>query len=253
MRLSRRLQHGESAELVEHLGELRTRSFVSLGAVAVGFAVAYAFHGALLDLLNAPLPAAHDEPVTFGVAEPFLTSVKVSLFAGFLLALPVVAWQMWGFVAPAVQPHVQRVVAGLTGAATALAAAGMSFGYLIALPAALKFLTQYDDAHYNIQIRAQDYYSFALTVLIAVAVVFELPVVLLGLVRLRVLTSAKLRRNRRIGYVAVAALAVALPGVDPVTTTLEMAPLMLLFEASIWVAVFFERRWLAPSPAGSAA
>ncbi|MDX6412830.1 MAG: sec-independent protein translocase protein TatC [Gaiellaceae bacterium] len=253
MRLPRRLNHGESAELVEHLGELRTRLVVAIAAVAVGFGVAYAFHGALLDLLNRPLPEAHRHPVTFGVAEPFLTSVKVSLFAGFLLAVPVVAWQMWGFIAPAVQPHVQRAVAGLTGAATALAVAGMSFGYLVALPAALTFLTQYDDAHYNIQIRAQDYYSFALTVLIAVAVVFELPVVLLGLVRLRVLSSQKLRRNRRIGYVVVAALAVALPGVDPVTTMFEMAPLMLLFEASIWVAVFFEKRWLAAAPSGSPA
>jgi sec-independent protein translocase protein TatC len=253
MRLPRRLNHGESAELVEHLGELRTRLVVSIAAVAVGFGIAYAFHGTLLDVLNRPLPEAHRHPVTFGVAEPFLTSVKVSLFAGFLLAVPVVAWQMWGFIAPAVQPHVQRAVAGLTGAATALAVAGMSFGYLVALPAALTFLTQYDDAHYNIQIRAQDYYSFALTVLIAVAVVFELPVVLLGLVRLRVLSSQKLRRNRRIGYVVVAALAVALPGVDPVTTMFEMAPLMLLFEASIWVAVFFEKRWLAAAPSGSPA
>jgi sec-independent protein translocase protein TatC len=243
MRLPRRLDHGESAELVDHLGELRTRLVVAIGAVAAGFGVAYAFHGALLDLLNAPLPAAHRHPVTFGVAEPFLTSVKVSLFAGFLLAFPIVAWQMWGFIAPALKPHVQRAVASLTGAATILAAGGITFGYVVALPASLKFLTQYDDSHYNIQIRAQDYYSFALTVLLAVAVVFELPVFLLGLVRLGVLSAAKLRRNRRIGYVAVAALAVALPGVDPVTTGIEMLPLMVLFEGSIWAAVLFERRW----------
>jgi sec-independent protein translocase protein TatC len=83
--------------------------------------------------------------------------------------------------------------------------------------------------------------------------VFELPVFLIGLVRLGVLSSAKLRRNRRIGYVAVAALAVALPGVDPVTTGIEMLPLMLLFEGSIWASVFFERRWLAAKPSESPA
>jgi sec-independent protein translocase protein TatC len=243
MRLPRRLRHDEGLELVEHLGELRTRLIVSLGALAVGFTVAYVFHGALLDLLNRPLPPEHRPPVTFGVAEPFLTSIKISLFFGFLLAVPVIAWQLWSFLAPALQANVQRAVAGLTGTATALAVAGMAFGYFVALPSALAFLTSYDDRHYTVQIRAQDYYSFTLTVLLAVAVVFELPVFLIGLVRLRVLSAAKLRRNRRIGYVAVAVLAVALPGVDPITTLFEMAPLGLLFEGSIWAAVIFERRW----------
>jgi sec-independent protein translocase protein TatC len=124
-----------------------------------------------------------------------------------------------------------------------LFAGGIGFGHEIALPAAVHFLTNYDSGVYNIQIRASSYYSFALLSILAVGLVFELPVFILGLVRFRVLTSAKLRRNRRIGYVTMAALAVALPGVDPVTTMFEMAPLMLLFEGSIWVAVIFERRW----------
>ncbi len=109
--------------------------------------------------------------------------------------------------------------------------AGLAFGYFIALPAAVHFLTDYDSSHYNILIRARDYYSFVITVLFAVAIVFELPIFVLGLARLGILPSSKLRRNRRIGYVLVAALAVALPGVDPVTTLLEMAPLMVLFES----------------------
>jgi sec-independent protein translocase protein TatC len=84
-------------------------------------------------------------------------------------------------------------------------------------------------------------------VLAACAAVFELPVVVLGLVRVRALSSRKLRRNRRLGYLIVAAVAVALPGVDPVTTTLEALPLMALFEASIWLSVVCERRWFAPA------
>jgi sec-independent protein translocase protein TatC len=133
----------------------------------------------------------------------------------------------------------------LTLFATGLFVAGVAFAKGVALPAALAFLTNYDAQHFDIQVRAQDYYSFAIMVLVAVGIVFELPVFILGLVRLRVVSAAKLRRNRRIGIVAMAALAVALPGVDPVTTLFEMAPLMLLYEGSIWLAVLFERRWRA--------
>ena len=109
-------------------------------------------------------------------------------------------------------------------------------------PAALKFLTTYDQSIYNIQIRAQDYVSFAVMVLVAVGVVFELPAVIVTLVRLGIVSSRTLRKQRRIGYVVVAAIAVALPGVDPVTTVFEMVPLMVLFEASIWLSVLVERR-----------
>jgi sec-independent protein translocase protein TatC len=241
-RLPRRLGHDQHADLVEHLDELRTRLVVCLVAVATGFGVAYAFHARVIEFLNRALPESHRHPVTFGVAEPFLTSMKVSLVAGLGLALPIVLWQLWSYLAPAFQQHVQRTVASLVGAATVLFVIGVAFGDKIALPAAVHFLTSYDDNLYNIQVRAQDYYSFAIMVLAAVGLVFELPIFVLALVRIGVTTSAKLRKNRRIGYVAVAGLAVALPGVDPVTTAMEMIPLMLLFESSIWLSVLLERR-----------
>jgi sec-independent protein translocase protein TatC len=241
--LPRRLRHGEEATLVEHLGELRSRLVVSLITLAVCFAVVYAFHNHLLDWLNRPLPEHLRKPTTLSVAEPFITTFMVSFWAALLLALPIVLWQIWSFFAPAFQEHAQRIVAGFTVFAAFLLVGGVAFGYFVVLPAAVHFLTNYDSSHYNIQIRARDYYGFVVTVLFAVAIVFELPIFILALARLGILPASKLRRNRRIGYVAVAALAVALPGVDPVTTTLEMIPLMLLFELSIWLAVFFDRRW----------
>jgi len=243
--MPRRLRHGEEATLVEHLGELRARLIISLLALAVGFAIAYSFHGHLLDWLNRPLPVQHRRPVTFGVAEPFLTSVMVSLYAAFLLALPIVCWQVWAFLAPAFQEHLQRTMSALVAFATALGVGGLAFGYWIALPAAVHFLTNYDSSHYTILIRARDYYSFASLVLLAVAVVFEVPMFVLALVRLRILSAAKLRRNWRIGLVTMAALAVALPGVDPVTTTLEMIPLMALYGLSVGLATVLEPRWRA--------
>jgi sec-independent protein translocase protein TatC len=243
MRLPRRLGHDEAAGLVEHLGELRTRLVVILVALAAGFAVAYGFHHQLIDWLNQALPANHRKPVTLGVTEPFMTSLKISLYAGFAIALPVILWQVWSFLAPAVRKGVEKSIFGFVAFATLLFAAGVVFGHQIALPAAVHFLTNYDSGVYDIQIRASSYYSFALLSILAVGIVFELPVFILGLVRFHVLSAAKLRRNRRIGYVAMAALAVALPGVDPVTTAFEMVPLMILFEGSIWLAVIFERRW----------
>jgi sec-independent protein translocase protein TatC len=248
-KLPRRLSHGEEATLVEHLGELRARIVISLAAIAVGFIAAYIFHAHLVHWLEDALPANHRKLTTLSPAEPFLTSMWISLYAGFLLALPVVLYQVWSFFAPAFAVHTQRVVVGLAAFAAFLGAGGLVFGYWVALPAAVHFLTNYDKSLYQIQIRAKDYLSFAAVVLFAVTIVFEVPIVILGLVRIGVLSSAKLRRNRRIGYVVMAAIAVALPGVDPVTTTFEMVPLMLLFEGSIWLSVLMERRQAAPQEA----
>jgi sec-independent protein translocase protein TatC len=248
-RLPRRLRHGEEATLVEHLEELRSRIFVSLGALVVGFVIAFVFHHHLLDWLNAPLPEQRGNPITLGVAEPFLTAVKVSMLAALGLALPVILWQLWSFLAPAVEPHAERTVLVFTFVATLLLVAGVAFGYWVVLPKAVHFLTNFDQSEFNIQIRAREYYGFVMTVLLAVGLVFELPIFMLALVRLDVVSTATLRRNRRLGYFIVAVIAVLLPGIDPVTTTLEMVPLLALYEGSIWLAVLVERRAARPEAA----
>jgi len=240
--LPRRLEHGEEATVVEHLGELRTRIVFCLIAVAITFAVTYAFHGTLLSWLNRPLPKGY-KPVTLTVTEPFMTSFWVSLWAAFILALPVILWQMWGFFAPAFEKHTQRVVAGFSLFSAVLLAAGVLFGYFVVMKPAIHFLTNYDSTHYDIQIQAKSYYPFVMLILVACAIVFELPIFMLAMARIGILPADRLRRNRRLGYVIVAAVAVALPGVDPVTTTLEMIPLMILFELSIWLVVFMDKRW----------
>jgi sec-independent protein translocase protein TatC len=251
MRLPRRIGRGQPAELVDHLGELRARLVVSLATLVAASGLAYAFHERLIGWLMRPLPPGR-ELVTLGVTEPFTTSIKISLLAGFLLALPVLLWQLWAFFAPAVNEKVERTVGSLVGAAFGLGAAGLAFGYFVALPAAIGFLTNYDADLYDVQLRAAEYFSFVTLVLFAVTIVFELPIAIIGLVRVGALSSAKLRRNRRIGYVAVTALAVALPGVDPITTLLELVPLMVLFEATIWASVLLERRWFASIEAAGA-
>lgn len=242
LRLPRRLGHGESVTLVSHLDELRTRLIISLLALAVGVGIAFPFHERVLEWLMEPLPEGR-QLVTFGVTEPFFTSFKVSLAAGFLIAFPVILWQVWSFLAPAFAEHTQRVVAAFTGVATLLLAAGLAFGYFIVLPKALAFLVNYDAELYDIQIRASYYISFVTLGLVAVALMFQLPIFILALVRLGVLSSSILRRNRRIGIALMVIVAALLPTVDPISLALEVIPLLLLFELSIWASVFFERRW----------
>ena len=106
--LPRRVARDHAGDLVDHLGELRARLAVSAVAVGAGFAVAFAVHGRLIEALTRPLPPEHRHPVTFGVAEPFMVSLKVSLAAGLLLALPIVLWQVWSFLAPALSEPVER-------------------------------------------------------------------------------------------------------------------------------------------------
>jgi sec-independent protein translocase protein TatC len=241
--LPRRLRHGEEATLVEHLGELRARLIVALGTLALAFVVTYVFHDRILDWLNRPLPNDFEKPVTFSPIEPFSTSILVSLWAALLLALPVIFWQLWAFLAPALEEHSQRSIALLVAFATALGLGGVAFGYYVILPPAIHFLTNYDSEQYRILIRARDYYRFVTFVLIGVALAFEVPVFVLALVRLRILSAAQLRHTWRAGIFVMTVIGVILPGVDPVTTILSVIPLVLLYVLSIGLATFLEPRW----------
>jgi sec-independent protein translocase protein TatC len=250
---TRRLDREEDATLVEHLEELRGRIMVALAAVGVASAVAFVFHGAILDLLARPLPPDHRHVAAFSVTEPFSVSVAVSVYAGLLFALPVILWQVWSFLAPALDPAAERRILALAVFGVALAAAGLMFGYGILLPRAVHWLTGYDTTHFHLLLRASTYYSFVVSVLLGVVCVVELPLVVLALVNLGILTSGALRRNRRRGYFLVAVAALALPGPDPVTTLLELLPMWALFEGSIWLAVLAERRAARLSVVGAQA
>jgi sec-independent protein translocase protein TatC len=241
-RLPRRLGYGEEATLVEHLDELRSRLIVSLIAVGVFFPIAYVFHERLVHWLLRPLPD-DKRIVTLGVTEPFTTSVKLSFYAAVAAAFPVLVWQAWSFLAPAVEQRRQRLIARFVAFATVLFACGMTFSYFVLLPLALRFLTNYDDNLYDVQIRASYYLSFAALMIFATGLVFQLPIFVVALVRIGVLTTHQLRRNRKLAYVVLLGAAILLPTVDPVSLAFEVAPLWLLFEGSIWLSVFLERRW----------
>jgi sec-independent protein translocase protein TatC len=241
-RLPRRLAHGEEASLVEHLTELRTRLIISLGSVAFFFIFTYWFRATIIGWLSAPLPD-DTQPITLSPAEPFTTSFNVAFYAAVALAIPILVWQAWAFLAPAFETAQQRVVVRLVVGATFLLAAGMAFAYWVVLPNAVPFLLEYDSELYNAQVRAREYYSFAAITILGCGVLFELPIFILGLVRLGVVSAAQLRKNRRIGVGLCIIAVVLLPGVDFVSMALQALPILVLFEGSIWAAAFFERRW----------
>jgi sec-independent protein translocase protein TatC len=196
----------------------------------------------LIDVLLEPLP--EDKTiVTLGVTEPFFTSLKVCFFAGLAIALPIVLYQLWAFLAPALEEHMQRTVALAALIGAALFTAGVVFAYFIVLPRALTFLTNFNEELFDVQIRASYYFSFVLVALLGMGLVFEMPIFVLTLVRLRILTAAQLRRNWRMGVVVVFVVAIALPTVDPVSLAFEVVPLLALYFLSVWLAGYMEKRW----------
>jgi sec-independent protein translocase protein TatC len=242
-RMPRKLEHGEEASLVEHLDELRQRLFVVIGALAVGTVIGFVVHSHLIHWLLLDLPKSKRHLYVKGPTDAFTTTLWISFYFGFALALPVVLWQVWAFFIPAIQKTKASLMRWLSLLAGALAVGGVTFGYFVVLPAALRFLTHYQSKQISYIPFAKEYLGFCVHVLLAMMVVFELPVFLVGLTRLGIMTTDRLRKNRRMGYFlcGVVGMAVA-PSVDPVTTTLQALPLFLLFEGSIWLCVLLDRR-----------
>ena len=226
--------------LVEHLDELRTRLIIAGAAFAVAFALCFWQNDRLLDVANGPLPE-HFQPITFGVAEPFTTTVTISAYAAFVIALPVILYQVFAFMLPALTTREKRYIVPFLIMAPGLFIAGVVFGYFVVLPAATKFLLNFNDNQFNIQIRARDYYSFFTLTLAVMGLIFELPIAILAVTRLGIITPEQLSQNRRYAYVILIVVAALLPGTDPVTMLIEAVPLLLLFEASVLLARAFGR------------
>jgi sec-independent protein translocase protein TatC len=233
------ISHEDELSLVEHLDELRARIVVSLSVFGVALALCFWQNHLLLELANGPLPSNHDKLITFGVSEPFTTTVTVAAYGAIILSLPIVLYQLYAYLLPAFSRQQQRAILPLLLLIPALFIAGIAFGYFVVLPAAAKFLLNFNDAQFNIQVRAKDYYGFFAQTLIACGVVFQVPVGILAVTRLGIVKVSQLQRNRRYAYLACAVVAAALPGVDPVSMLLETAPLIALYELSIVLARLF--------------
>lgn len=237
----RPVSHEDQLTLVEHLDELRSRLIVCIVVFGVALALCFWQNNLLLEIAGGPLPEGHKRLITFGVTEPFTTTLTVSAYAAIVLSLPVWLWQLYAYVLPAFSPHEKRVVVPILLLFPLLFLAGIAFAYFVVMPAAVNFLLNFNDSQFNIQVRARDYYSFFSMTELAGAVVFQLPLVILAVTRLGIMTPEQFSQNRRYAYLIIAVVAAALPGVDPVSMLIEMVPLLILFELSILIARVFGR------------
>jgi sec-independent protein translocase protein TatC len=242
----RSVRHDEELSLVEHLDELRTRLVVVLVAFGVVLAVCFWQNHYILEVANRPLGGIR--LVTLGIAEQFTTTLMVSAYAALLLTMPLLLHQAYAFLLPAFSPSERRVALPLLLMVPVLFLGGVVFGYYVILPQALSFLLGFNADEFRVLPRAREYYSFAALSLLAVGVLFQIPVGVLAATRLGLVTTAQLRRNRRYAILVIAVVAMLLPGTDPVTMLLAMAPLLVLYELSILLAVLFGRSRGAAEP-----
>src|SRR5436189_193232 len=153
----------------------------------------------LPELANKPLPDGI-KPITFGVTEPFMSTLKISIYAGILISLPVILYQAYAFLLPALKPTERRFVLPFVILTPVLFIAGVVFSYFIVVPAATKFLLHFNEGQFNIQVRASNYYSFLILTLLALGFVFQIPMGIVALTRLGIMTPKQLSQNRRYAY-----------------------------------------------------
>src|SRR5919202_3950548 len=235
--LSRHPRDEARMTLIEHLQELRSRILkVGMAFVAAAI-VAWFFRVEFYDWLLAPsgLKNLKFTPV----AAPIVTDIKLTLYAAFLLTLPVLIYQAWAFVAPAVGEVGRVFTYILIALSSSLFLAGVAFGYYAVLPVGLEFLLNYATDRYEQIITADTYLAFVTRFLLAFGVVFELPAATYVGTKLGLINAQVLRKYRRHAIVVNAVLAAALtPGQDPFSMILMMVPMVLMYEASILIARF---------------
>jgi sec-independent protein translocase protein TatC len=237
----RPVSHEDRLSLVEHLDELRHRLIVCAAAFAVALALCFWQNHLLLEIASGPLPSAHKRLITFGVTEPFTTTLTVAAYAAIVLSLPVLLYQAYAYVLPAFSAAERRVALPIMLLAPALFLAGVAFAYFIVMPAAVHFLLGFNESQFNVQVRARDYYGFFSMTMLAGGIVFQLPLAILAVTRLGIVSVEQLGANRRYAYLAISIVAAALPGVDPISMLIEMVPLLALYELSILLARAFGR------------
>ena len=182
------------------------------------------------------------KPVTLGVSEPFMQTLKVSAYAGLLISLPLILFQVYAFVLPAFSPREKQVALPAMLAVPFLFIGGVVFGYFTVVPRAIEFLQNFNTDAFDVLIQAQPYYKFVLMLLIAMGLLFQIPVAIVAVTRVGIVSTSQLAHNRRYAILAIAVAAMLLPGQDPITMGMMMAPMYVLFEASILFSWLLDRR-----------
>jgi sec-independent protein translocase protein TatC len=224
--------------LIEHLDELRSR-IIKVGIAFFGVAiVAWFFRERIFDWLLAPAGDALQGKLNVtGVTEQLFTDMKLALYVGFLLTIPVLLYQVWAFVAPAVGDMGRAFTYTIISMASALFIAGVAFGYFIVLPVGTQFLLSWDTQRFDPIITAQSYLPFVTRFLLAFGIVFELPAATYVAAKLELVDAPLLKRYRKHAIILNTVLAAALtPGQDPYSMVLMAVPMIVMYEISILIA-----------------
>ncbi|MEJ2667722.1 MAG: twin-arginine translocase subunit TatC [Deinococcales bacterium] len=228
--------------LIEHFEELRTRILIAFGAWVVASGVAFAFRFQVLDWLRAPLPSTTTLSY-FGVLEPFTVSMQIASFFGLVLASPVILGQLWGFIAPGLYPHERRYAVPFILFAVLAFLCGVTFAYYAVLPITIPILLGFLGQAARGLLSIGRYISTILMLMGVFGLMFEMPVLGYLLARIGVLRSAPLARVRRYAIViGLVFAAVITPTGDPFNLSLVAVPLIVLYEITIWVVHFSQRR-----------
>ncbi len=232
--------------LLEHLAELRRRLIWSAAAFALCFMVSYHFAEQIYDFLAAPLAHAMEargekpQLIYTALYEAFFTYVKVAMFAGAFLSFPIVATQLWLFIAPGLYKREKRAMLPFLVVTPVLFFLGGALAYYVICPAAYKFLLSFQgtgpggDVQIQLMARVSDYLSVVMKLIFGFGLAFELPVLLTLLGRVGIITSAGMQKYRRYAYVGCFIVAAVLAPPDAVSMLLMALPLVLLFEVSVF-------------------
>jgi sec-independent protein translocase protein TatC len=235
--------------LVQHLGELRDRLMFTAVVLVATTAIAFFYATQLIRILIIPvdctfIPAysCHEPPTTLislSPTENFTTYFRVALFAGIALAMPVILYEIYAYIDPALLPKERRFIRFMGLPVIGLFIAGMLFCYFVLLPNAIKFLVNFGEENIHNELRAADYISFVTIFIFGMGLIFEVPVAVFALVKIHVITRQWLAKQRRYAVLlAFLIAAVITPTPDPFNQTLVAVPMYLLFELGLFLARF---------------
>lgn len=235
----------KTMSLIGHLAELRRVLVFSAYAIVIGSVIGFFVSEPLFGYLTAPVQALGNRTkfITTNITEPILVKFKVALIAGIILALPVVLWQVWSFVLPALKKNERKYVYIIAPFSTLLFLAGSAFAFYVVLPVGLRvMLFVQSGVQYEPLITQSSYLSFLMAFLLAFGLVFELPVFLLIAVRIGLITPQWLGKNRKYALFIIVILAAIAPPINDLFSLLLMAgPMYLLYEVSIWLSYLVVR------------
>jgi sec-independent protein translocase protein TatC len=234
----------EKLPITAHLEELRWRLIKCLVAVGIGFGVCYAFIKPIFNFFISPLVKVMppgSRLIYTALPEAFVTYLKVAFFAGIILAMPVIFYQLWKFVMPGLYERERRYVIPFVLVATLFFLMGVSFAFFVVFPFGFRFFLGYATEGISAFPTLKEYLSFATTFLLAFGIIFEMPVIIFFLAKIGIVNHTVLKKQRKYAVLINAIVSAVLTPPDVVSMMFMMVPLLALYEISVWVAYLVEK------------